>query len=129
MFNILSMSLLGLILFAPLLLLSQPGAQRSQHWFRLYLLGVSPALVTGLGWQFSHVLWSIFECQGSFKDMYSCHYGSIDTTALVGFTSFLSVPFLYLAIPISLWLTGTTLVRQIQSLQKQKKAGISPTPL
>lgn len=103
--------LLAALLVPPLALLRR--ADRL-GWAARYGLAVLPAAYTWGGYRLAVLAIDWFACQGGMKGLHACTCAGLDVTPLVGHGLFLSIPGLFVAAPLALWLLLDTAVRHLQ---------------
>jgi hypothetical protein len=111
MLNAALLVLLAVVLIYPAYLLRRQAYRFT--WRARYLLAALPAAYTGLGWQVAALSYEWVGCQGNMKGLYACTLGGADVTPLVGYGFFLTIPFFFVALPLSLWLLLDTAAKQI----------------
>ncbi|MDH1264733.1 hypothetical protein [Pseudomonas sp. GD03944] len=108
---------LGLGLFAAPAFLVWRGQQMG--WWGRYLLALVPVVYTGAGWWLGIVAYDYFGCQGGAKNVHACLAGGAEVIALVGHGLFLSIPFMFVAVPLSLWFLLDTTMKHIGQWNRQ----------
>lgn len=111
MLDVFFLTLLAVVLLAPPLILFR--REEVLRWRTRYLLSVLPVAYTGLGWRLGILAYDFFGCQGGTKNVHACLMGGMDFTPLVGHGGFLMIPFVFIAVPLSLWLLLNTGAKQI----------------
>lgn len=119
MLNAALLVLLAAVLIYPAYLLWRQADRFS--WRARYLLAALPAAYTGLGWQVAALSYEWMGCQGNMKGLYACTLGGADVTPLVGYGFFLTIPFFFVALPLSLWLLLDTAAKQIGEWRRRQR--------
>lgn len=106
MLNIAFYALLAAAIFGPWILLLRKEELLS--WRIRYFLSAVPVIYTGGGWLLAVVAEDYFDCLGGMKGIHNCWAGDSDVTLLIAQADLFMPAFIFLALPISLWLlTGT----------------------
>lgn len=104
--------LLAALLVPPLVLLRR--AERL-GWAARYALAVLPAAYTWGGYRLAVLSMDWFACQGGMKGLHACTGAGLDVTLLVDHGLFLSIPGLFVAAPLALWLLLDTAVKHLHA--------------
>lgn len=114
------LAVLALALLVPPIVLFKTAGRLS--WLMRYVLSALPLAYTGLGWQFGRLAHTFMNCAGNAKDIHDCVRWGIDFTAMVGHASFLMIPCLLIALPLSLWLLLDTAAKHIGARRQEQSA-------
>lgn len=118
MIDLLFWPLLVTLLFAPPWLLWRRAERLG--WLSRYMLALLPVGVTWLGWQWGIWAFEHFDCQGNAKGLHDCLSNGQDMTAWVGRALFLSVPMMFIGLPLSGWFLIDTLIRHLGHLSNRE---------
>lgn len=82
-------------------------------WVFKYLISALPGAYTGLAYLLATKSFKYLDCEGGIKGVEGCMLAGLDVSLLVDHGFFLSIPFLFIGAPLSLWLLIDTGARQI----------------
>lgn len=111
MIDALMLTVLAVVLFAPPIILSRH--EDKIRWRGRYFLSALPVAYTWAGWKLGVIAYDFFGCKGGMKNIHACFAGGIDFTPLVEHGSFLMIPCVFVAAPLSLWLLLNTGAKQV----------------
>lgn len=111
------MLMLAVALLAPPIILWK--REETLSWSKRYLLSIIPLGYTFIGWKLGAYGYGNLACQGNPKRFHDCILWGFDLTAIVDYGLFLMMPCLLFALPLSLWLSLDTALKQLGAWHKK----------